>query len=67
MTRLIRNGGYAPDSYAPVADDAPLPEGAVLVSLARFQKEREALLSRNAPHRACGCNRTKIPNCWATM
>lgn len=49
MTRLIRNGAYAEDIYAPVADDAPLPDGAVIVSLARFQKEREALLARNTP------------------
>ena len=31
------------------ADDAPLPDGAVIVSLTRFQKERDALLARNAP------------------
>ena len=49
MTRLIKNGAYAEDIYAPVADDAALPDGAVLVSLARFQKEREALLARNTP------------------
>jgi uncharacterized protein (DUF934 family) len=53
VTKLIgfskekRGGAYAQDAYAPVADDAPLPEGAVLVSLARFQKERESLLARN--------------------
>jgi uncharacterized protein (DUF934 family) len=40
-------GAYAQDVFAPVADNAPLPEGAVLVSLARFQKERESLLARN--------------------
>ncbi len=49
MTRLIRNGAYAEDIYAPVADDAALPDGAVIVSLARFQKERDALLARNTP------------------
>jgi uncharacterized protein (DUF934 family) len=33
--------------YVYVADDAPLPaQGAVIVSLARFRKEREALLAR---------------------
>jgi uncharacterized protein (DUF934 family) len=42
-------GAYAQDVFAPVADDAPLPEGPVLVSLARFQKERETLLARNSP------------------
>ena len=49
MTKLIKSGAYALDIFAPVADDAALPEGAVLVSLARFQKDREALLARNTP------------------
>ena len=49
MTKLIKSGAYAQDIFAPVADDAALPEGAVLVSLARFQKERDALLARNTP------------------
>ena len=55
MTKLINfiseevGGAYAQDVFAPVSDDAALPEGAVLVSLARFQKERESLLARNTP------------------
>ena len=49
MTRLIKGGAYAEDTYARVADDAPLPDGAVMVSLARFQKDRETLLARNTP------------------
>jgi len=49
VTRLIKDGAYAEDVYARVADDAPLPDGAVIVSLPRFQKEREALLARNTP------------------
>jgi uncharacterized protein (DUF934 family) len=49
VTKLIKSGAYAADAYAAVADDAALPEGAVLVSLARFQKERENLLERNTP------------------
>lgn len=49
MTKLIKSGVYAQDVYAPVADDAALPDGPVLVSLARFQKDREALLARNTP------------------
>jgi len=49
VTKLIKSGAYAQDVFAPVADDAALPEGAVIVSLARFQKEREALLARNTP------------------
>jgi uncharacterized protein (DUF934 family) len=49
VTRLIKDGAYAEDIYARVADDAALPDGAVVVSLPRFQKEREALLARNTP------------------
>ena len=49
MSKLIKSGAYIQDNYAPVADDAALPEGAVIVSLARFQKDREALLGRNTP------------------
>jgi uncharacterized protein (DUF934 family) len=49
VTRLIKNNSYAQDGFAPVADDAALPDGAVLVSLARFQKERDTLLARNTP------------------
>ena len=55
MTKLInfshekRGGAYAQDVYARVTDDAPLPEGPVLVSLARFRRERDALLARNTP------------------
>ena len=45
---LIKNGDWADDEFAAVADEAPLPEGAVIVSLARFEKERAALLARNA-------------------
>lgn len=49
MTKLIKSGAYTQDTYVPVADDAALPDGPVLVSLARFQKDREALLARNTP------------------
>lgn len=41
--------GLANDTFVSVADDAALPEGGAIVSLARFQKERDALLARNAP------------------
>ncbi len=49
MTKLIKSGAYAQDNFAPVADDSALPDGAVLVSLARFQNERDSLLERNTP------------------
>jgi uncharacterized protein (DUF934 family) len=42
--------GVANDTFIAVADDAELPQsGGAIVSLARFQKERETLLGRNAP------------------
>ncbi|HEY2032859.1 MAG TPA: DUF934 domain-containing protein [Rhizomicrobium sp.] len=46
---LIKDGAFANDTFAMVADNAALPDGATIVSLARFQKERDALLARNAP------------------
>ena len=46
---LIKNGTYAEDGFACVADDAALPPGGAVVSLARFKKERATLLARNAP------------------
>ncbi|MCU1386471.1 MAG: hypothetical protein JWL71_5168 [Acidobacteria bacterium] len=49
MTKLIKSGAYTPDTFTPVADDAALPDGPVIVSLARFEKDREHLLERNTP------------------
>ena len=49
MSKLIKSGAYATDSFIPVADDAALPDGAVIVSLKRFQAERDTLLARNTP------------------
>jgi len=37
---LWRDGGFAEDEWTFVADDAALPEGRVIVSLARFLRER---------------------------
>lgn len=47
---LIKNGAFLDDPYVRIADDAPLPEsGAFLISLARFRRDREVVLARNAP------------------
>ena len=46
---LITVDGFREDAFAALEDDAPLPDGAVLVSLARFQAERDTLIARNAP------------------
>jgi uncharacterized protein (DUF934 family) len=39
----------AEDAFITVADDAALSDAPSIVSLARFKKERDALLARNAP------------------
>jgi uncharacterized protein (DUF934 family) len=49
VTKLIKSGAYAEDAFTNVADDASLPDGAVIVSLKRFQAERDTLLARNTP------------------
>ena len=46
---LITVDGFREDIFASLDDDAPLPDGAVLVSLSRFQAQRDALIVRNAP------------------
>jgi uncharacterized protein (DUF934 family) len=49
VTKLIKAGVFAADTFTAVSDDAALPDGGAIVSLARFEKERGALLERNAP------------------
>ena len=49
MTKLLKDGAFSADTYTAVADDAALPEGPAIVSLARFRKDRETLLARNIP------------------
>jgi uncharacterized protein (DUF934 family) len=46
---LIKNGTFIDNTFAHVADDEPLPEGAIVVSLKRWQAERETLAARNEP------------------
>jgi len=46
---LIKNGRVADEDWAFVEDDAPLGEGQVSVTLARFKAERDVLLGRNVP------------------
>lgn len=46
MQLVIKGGRIIPDTWQVVADDAELPEGAGIVSLARWQRERAALLQR---------------------
>lgn len=51
MTLLERKDAGAAvieDRFTRIDDEAPLPEGPVIVSLSRFQAERDALLARSA-------------------
>jgi uncharacterized protein (DUF934 family) len=48
VSKLIRDNAFIEDGFVTVADDTALPDGGAIVSLARFQKDREALLARNA-------------------
>ena len=47
---LIKDNELVPDPWVTLGDDAALPEGApAIVSLERWQNERETLIKRNAP------------------
>ena len=47
---LLKDGKIADDQWTAVADDAPLPaDRPVIVSLERWQKEKDVLAGRNAP------------------
>ena len=46
---LIRNAAFAEDHFVSVSDDSPMPLNGTIVSLVRFQRERETLLARNSP------------------
>ena len=46
---LIKHGAVTDDLYTAITDDAPLSDGAVIVSLTRFRAERDTLLARNTP------------------
>ena len=47
--QLIKNGKFIADEWKHVGDDDVLPEGSVIVSLQRWQKEQNLLLSRGTP------------------
>lgn len=46
MPELIKNGRLIADRFISVDADAPLPDGPLIVPLARWQAQREALLAR---------------------
>ena len=49
MRSVIKNRQIVEDHWQAVADDAALPDGPVIVSLARWQRVRTALLARGEP------------------
>lgn len=46
---LIRECRFVENSFARVSDGEALPDSAVIVSLSRWQAERESLMQRNVP------------------
>lgn len=46
---LVRNGREVPDTFVRVEAEGPLPDGPIIVPLARLLAEGEALLGRNQP------------------
>lgn len=46
---LIKEGVLAEDSWQSLADEDELVEGPIVVSLERWESERESLLARNTP------------------
>ena len=46
---LIKNGALVEDAFVNVGDEEPMPANGTIVSRARFGRDREALLERNAP------------------
>jgi phosphoadenosine phosphosulfate reductase len=47
---LWRDGGFAADGWTSLDDDVPAPaSGAIIVSLARWRRDREALATRRDP------------------
>ncbi|MEQ1754126.1 MAG: DUF934 domain-containing protein [Micropepsaceae bacterium] len=46
---IIKNNAFVENAFKHVADGEALPDGAIVVSLKRFQAERETLMQRNAP------------------
>ena len=46
---LLKDGEFVADEWAAMGDDDPVPAGPAIVSLQRWQGEREELLRRNDP------------------
>ena len=61
MTRLIKDGAYAEDIYARVADDAPLPDGAVRSCRCRASRRSAMPCWRATRRSASGCKPARMP------
>lgn len=46
---LIKDNAFVEDTFVTVGDDEPMPANGTIVSLARFRRDRDGLLERNAP------------------
>jgi uncharacterized protein (DUF934 family) len=46
---LIKNNEFIDNAFAHIADGETVPDGAIIVSLKRWQADRDALMARNAP------------------
>jgi uncharacterized protein (DUF934 family) len=57
---LIKNGRPAEDRFVHVLDDAPLPDGAVLVPAARFLADAEEILRRDTAIGVAWPNNRKV-------
>ena len=67
VTRLIKDGAFAEDIYARVADDAPLPDGAVHRVAGAFPEgARRPAGAQHADRRAAAGQR-ESRKCWARM
>jgi uncharacterized protein (DUF934 family) len=49
MALLEAAGRAVEESWTKIDDEAPLPEGPAIVSLARLERDKDSLASRNAP------------------
>jgi uncharacterized protein (DUF934 family) len=47
--KLIKDGRFVEDPFVTLGDEDPQPANGAIVSLTRFEKERDALIARNAP------------------
>ena len=67
MQLVIKGGRIVPDAWQMVADDAELPQGAIIVSLPRWQREGAALLQRGSALGVCLANDSAVTTLAADL